>query len=53
MHVELLFFESNRFNLSEVKSHFINPICFGEDVAAWLRSRLIDGSSVCKSKQLV
>ena len=41
MHVGLLF-QSNRFNLSEVKSHFINPICFGEDVAAWLRSRLIE-----------
>ena len=41
MHTDLLF-ESDRFNLSEVKPHFINPICFGEDVAAWLRSKLIE-----------
>jgi hypothetical protein len=41
MHLDLLF-NSNRLNLSEVRSHFINPICFGEDVAAWLRSRRIE-----------
>lgn len=37
-----LLFETNRFNLSEVKEHFINPCCFGEDVAAWLRGRLLE-----------
>jgi hypothetical protein len=36
-----LLFETNRFNLSETKDHFINPCCFGEDVAAWLRGELI------------
>jgi len=35
-----LLFETNRFNLSEVKEHFINPCCFGEDLAAWLRGKL-------------
>ena len=41
MHHDLLF-ETNRFNLSEVKAHFINPCCFGEDLASWLRSKLIE-----------
>jgi len=31
---------TNRFNLSEVKPHFINDICFGEDLAAWLVGEL-------------
>ena len=39
MHYDILF-DTNRFNLSEVKSHFINDCCFGEDVAVWLRERL-------------
>ncbi|MDX9971742.1 MAG: hypothetical protein RBU21_02000 [FCB group bacterium] len=39
MHSDILF-ETNRFNLSEVKDHFINPCCFGEDLAAWLRGAL-------------
>ena len=39
MHRDLLF-ETNQFNLSEVKHHFINPCCFGEDVASWLRDKL-------------
>jgi hypothetical protein len=30
----------NRFNLSKIGDHFINPCCFGEDLAAWLRSKL-------------
>jgi hypothetical protein len=37
-----LLFETDRFNLSEVHPHFINPCCFGEDVGAWLRARLIE-----------
>ena len=41
MHHDLLF-ETNRFNLSEVKPHFINPCCFGEDLATWLRSKLLE-----------
>ena len=35
-------FDTRRFNLSEPKPHFINPSCFGEDLAAWLRSKLIE-----------
>jgi hypothetical protein len=41
MHHDLLF-ETSRFNLSEVKEHFINPCCFGEDLAAWLRDELLE-----------
>jgi hypothetical protein len=37
-----LLFRSNRFNLSKVGDHFINPCCFGEDFAAWLRERLAE-----------
>jgi hypothetical protein len=33
-------FTTSRFNLSDVKEHFINPCCFGEDVAAWIRQPL-------------
>ena len=36
-----ILFKTSRFNLSEVKAHFINPCCFGEDLAAWLRAKLI------------
>lgn len=28
------------FEHTEVKSHFINPCCFGEDFARWLRTRM-------------
>jgi hypothetical protein len=35
-----LLFETSRFNLSVPGAHFINPTCYGEDVAAWLRERL-------------
>jgi hypothetical protein len=35
-----LIFSANRFNLSEEKPHFINPCCFGEDFAAWMRGKL-------------
>lgn len=28
------------FEHREVKAHFINPCCFGEDFAGWLRGRL-------------
>lgn len=31
---------TSRFNLSEVKPHFINDCCFGEDMAAWLAEEL-------------
>src|ERR1051326_6497265 len=35
-----ILFETSRFNLSKVGEHFINPCCFGEDLAAWLRIKL-------------
>jgi hypothetical protein len=37
-----ILFRTNKFNLSEVKPHFINPCCFGEDLAAWLGNRLAE-----------
>lgn len=35
-----ILFQTNRFNLSAAKEHFINPCCFGEDLAEWLREQL-------------
>jgi hypothetical protein len=35
-----LLFRSRQFNLTQVGKDFINPCCFGEDLAAWLRPRL-------------
>jgi hypothetical protein len=32
--------ESDAFEHRVVKPHFINPCCFGEDLAAWLREQL-------------
>jgi hypothetical protein len=32
--------ETDMFKHKEVTSHFINPCCFGEDFAAWLRQQL-------------
>jgi hypothetical protein len=32
--------ETELFEHREVKSHFINPCCFGEDFAAWLKEHL-------------
>src|SRR5262244_2407175 len=37
-----LLFRSSRFNLSKVGDHFVNPCCFGEDLAAWLREKLTE-----------
>lgn len=37
-----LLFRSSRFNLSEAGAHFINPCCFGEDLAAWLGEKLAE-----------
>src|SRR5580658_10376925 len=33
-------FESTAFNMTEPKPHFINPCCFGDDVAKWLIAEL-------------
>jgi hypothetical protein len=35
-----ILFETGHFNLSKVGEHFINPCCFGEDLASWLRVKL-------------
>jgi len=37
---ELIQVETDLFEHREVKAHFINPCCFGEDFAAWLRQEL-------------
>ena len=34
--------ETDLFEHREVKPHFINDCCFGEDFAAWLRPKLAD-----------
>jgi len=33
--------ETDLFEHREVKPHFINPCCFGEDFAAWLKRELL------------
>ncbi len=33
--------ETDLFEHREVKPHFINPCCFGEDFGAWLRQELL------------
>ena len=33
-------FKSNLFNSTETKDYFINPNCFGDDVAKWLLQEL-------------
>jgi hypothetical protein len=35
-----ILFRTNLFNLSKVGEHFINPSCFGEDVASWFAAKL-------------
>jgi hypothetical protein len=37
---EMIAVETDLFEHREVKPHFINPCCFGEDFAAWLREQL-------------
>ena len=37
--------ETDLFEHREVKPHFINDCCFGEDFAAWLRPKLTDLAS--------
>ena len=34
-------FRSGKFNLSAPEPHWINPGCFGEDLASWLHDRLL------------
>jgi hypothetical protein len=37
-----LLFRTNRFNLSKAQKHFVNPSCFGDDLAAWLQEKLLE-----------
>ncbi len=37
---EMITVETDLFEHRVVKPHFINPCCFGEDFAAWLKERL-------------
>jgi hypothetical protein len=36
----LVTFRSSAFNTSEAKEYFINPCCFGDDLAKWLTEQL-------------
>jgi hypothetical protein len=40
MNAHSLLFRTDRFNLSKTDETFINPCCFGEDLARWLREAL-------------
>jgi hypothetical protein len=47
-----ILFKTERFNLSIVKKNFINPCCFGEDLATWARELMISrGMSVAGPEQ--
>ncbi len=35
-----ILFETDRFNVSKVEDYFINPCCFGDDLALWLGKKL-------------
>jgi len=37
---ETITVETDLFEHREVKPHFINPCCFGEDLAAWMKQEL-------------
>lgn len=36
-----LSFETDKFNRTEVREHYLNPSCFGDDLAEWLSQQLI------------
>jgi hypothetical protein len=38
--------ETDLFEHREVKPHFINPCCFGEDFAAWLKQELLHSTDL-------
>lgn len=42
MNARDILLKTSRFNLSKVGEHFVNPCCFGEDLAAWLRQKLVE-----------
>lgn len=43
-------FDSDAFNLTEPKDYFINPICFGDDLALWLLGKLEERDFVIDKK---
>jgi hypothetical protein len=45
MNARDILFKTSRFNLSRVSEHFINPCCFGEDLAAWLQIKLANNGA--------
>jgi hypothetical protein len=42
MRLDSIAVETGRFDTREVQPHFVNPNCFGEDFARWLRQQLDD-----------
>ena len=45
MDLESISVRTDLFEHREIKPHFINPCCFGEDFARWLRDQLADLSA--------
>ena len=43
-------FKSTAFNTTEPKSHFLNPCCFGDDLAKWLIHEVRDKGMVTDSE---
>src|ERR1700733_3674651 len=37
----LITLRTELFNYRDVKPHFINPCCFGEDLSAWLKLKVV------------
>ena len=44
--IDLILVRTNRFEHRSVQPHFINPCCFGEDFATWLRHELLRAPDV-------
>jgi len=42
MNLESINIQTDLFEHREVKPHFINPCCFGEDFAIWLKQQVTD-----------
>jgi hypothetical protein len=45
MELEIATIETDLFEHREVRPHFINDCCFGEDFAEWLRQRLANANA--------
>lgn len=42
MNAQHILFRTGRFNLTKPKDNFINPCCFGQDLAEWLQQKMIE-----------